>query len=158
LEVIDGHTQAFLGAVVDPAALPAPQPNTFQSGYTYLHGERRLIAYNLDEPGMERLQGPPLPFAREMVGARTAHEWAHLADAAGWVPRTVSREAYRELRAELAAELDAAIASAPAAVRGATAHDLAHLRREGGAGAALARVTVTRMPDYRANLVARAFM
>ena len=61
---------------------------------------------------MERLQGPPLPFEREMLGARTAHEWAHLADAAGCVPRTVSRERYRELRAELAAELDAAIAAA----------------------------------------------
>jgi hypothetical protein len=158
LEVIDHHTRAFLDAVVDPATLPAPPPNTFQSGYAYLHADRRLIAYNLEEPGMERLQGPPLPFEREMLGARTAHEWAHLADTAGCVPRTVSRERYRELRAELAAELDAAIAAAPAAARRATATDLAHLGRDGSAGATLARITLTRMPDYRANLVARAFM
>jgi hypothetical protein len=158
LEAIDRHTRAFLAAVVDRDALPAPQPNTFQTGYTYLHAERRLIAYNLEEPGMERLHGPPLPFEHEMVGARTAHEWAHLADAAGWVPRTVSRDAYRELRAALGAELDAAIAAAPAAVRRATAADLAALAGDAGAGAALARITVTRMPDYRANLVARAFM
>jgi hypothetical protein len=74
------------------------------------------------------------------------------------VPRTVSRDAYRELRAALGAELDAAIAAAPAAVRRATAADLAALAGDAGAGAALARITVTRMPDYRANLVARAFM
>jgi hypothetical protein len=93
-------------------------------------------------------------YARELQ----AHEWGHLADAAGWVPRTVSRERYRELRAELAAELDAAIAAAPASARRATATDLAHLGRDGSAGATLARINLTRMPDYRANLVARAFM
>ena len=108
---------------------------------------------------MERLHGPPLPYAHAMVGARTAHEWAHLADAAGWVPRTVSRDAYRALRAALAAELDAAIAAAPAAVRRLTAPDVADLARQAdGAGAALARLTTTRMPDWRANLVARAFL
>src|SRR5262249_47252177 len=80
------------------------------------------------------------------------------ADAAGWVPRTVSREEYRELRAALAAELDAAIASAPATVRRATAPDLAELGRDASAGAALARITVARMPHYRAHLVPRAFL
>jgi hypothetical protein len=75
-------------------------------------------------------------YARELQ----AHEWGHLADAAGWVPRTVSRERYRELRAELAAELDAAIAAAPASARRATATDLAHLGRDGSAGATLARI------------------
>jgi hypothetical protein len=159
LRAVDRHTRAFLAAVVDPGALPRPQANTFQRGYTYLHAERRLVAYNLHEPDMERLHGPPLPYEHEMVGARTAHEWAHLADAAGWVPRTVSGDEYRALRGALAAELDAAITAAPAAVRRLTAADLADLARQGdGAGAALARLTTTRMPDWRANLVARAFL
>ncbi len=161
LAVVARHTRAFLAAVVEPAGLPPPQPNTIQRGYTFLHADRRLVAYNLHEPGMERLHGPPLPFARDMVGARTAHEWAHLADAAGWVPRTVTRDDYRARRDALAAALAGAIAAAPAAVRRATAEDLAVLapaRGADGAGAALARLTVTRMPDYRANLVARAFM
>ena len=68
LEVIDHHTRTFLNAVVDPATLSAPQPNAFQNGYAYLHTDRRLIAYNLEEPGMERLKGPALPFEREMLG------------------------------------------------------------------------------------------
>jgi hypothetical protein len=158
LAVIDRHTRAFLAAVIEPGSLPAPPPNTVQTGYSYLHAGRRLIAYNLHEPGIDRLHGPPLPFAREMLGARTAHEWGHLADAAGWIPRTVSPDAYRELRAALAAELDATIAAAPAAIRRATAADLAELSRGRSAGTALARLTTTRMPDYRANLVARGFM
>jgi hypothetical protein len=158
LAVVERHTRGFLAAVIEPAALPPPQPNTIQTGYTYLHKERRLVAYNLHEAGMDRLHGPALPFAREMVGARTAHEWAHLADAAGWVPRTASREDYAALRGALAAELDAAIAAAPPGVRRATAADLAQLGREHSAGTTLARLTTTRMPDYRANLVARAFL
>jgi len=158
LEVVGQRSEAFLAAVVDAAALPAPQANTFQSGYTYLHATRRLVAYNLHEPGMDRLHGPPLPFAREMVGARTAHEWAHLADAAGWVPRTVPSGEYATLRSALAGALDAAIAAAPAAVRRATAADLTALAADGCAGAALARLTLTRMPDYRANLVARELL
>ncbi len=158
LEVVAGRTEAFLGAVVDLAALPAPQPNTFQSGYTYLHATRRLVAYNLHEPGMDRLHGPPLPYAREMVAARTAHEWAHLADAAGWVPRTVAGDEYAGLRSALAGALDAAIAAAPAAIRRVTEDDLAALAVEGCAGTGLARLTLTRMPDYRANLVARDFL
>ncbi len=158
LAVIDRVSRAFLAAAVDPATLPAPQANTFQSGYAYLHAERRLIAYNLHEPGMERRQGPPLPYARAMLAARTAHEWGHLADAAGWVPRTAPRTEYGALRGALAAALDGAIAAAPSGVRRATAADVAALSRDASAGTALARLTTTRMPDYRANLVARAFL
>ncbi len=50
------------------------------------------------------------------------------------------------------------IAAAPTRVRGLTGPDLRHLAAGGSPGAGLARVLVTRMPDYRANLVARRFM
>ena len=154
LATIARHTERFFAAVVDREALPAPRPGLAQRGYCWLHVERRLLAYDLDEPGMERRHGPPLPWAREMLGARAAHEWAHLADDAGWVPRTVSDARWAELEGVLAAELDAAVGAAPAAVRRATAADLAAL---GGThpGAALARLTLARLPDWRANLVVR---
>jgi hypothetical protein len=158
LAVVERHTRAFLGAVVDLAALPMPHPDAAQAGLAYLHHARRLLAYDLHEPGMERLVGPPLPFGREMLGARAAHEWAHLADEAGWVPRTVSETEYAARESALADLLDATIAAAPAAVRARTAADLASLAGAGSAGAGLAHVTVQRMPDWRANLVARAFM
>ncbi len=154
LDVVARHTRAFLDAVIDPARLPRPDPAAAQTGLSWLHVERRLVAYDLHEPGMERLVGPPLPFGREMLGARTAHEWAHLADDAGWVARTVSDEAWAARERALADGLDAVIARAPAAVRARTAADLTAL----GGGRGLAHVTVQRMPDWRANLVARAFL
>jgi hypothetical protein len=108
---------------------------------------------------MERLHGPGLPFARAMLAARTAHEWAHLAVDAGWVPCTVD-DAVRVSRvAALAAEVEAVIAAAPPAIRGLTAPDLA--QRAGASasvGESLAGIVLGRMPDYQANLVATRFL
>jgi hypothetical protein len=157
LGVVARHTRAFHAALVDPTGLPAPAENTEQRGYVYLHPERRLIAYNLHEPGMERLGGTPLPYARHMLGARTAHEWAHLADGAGWVSRIVARDAFTARRMELAERLDATIAAAPAPVRELTRADVAALAGRESPGRALTRILLSRMPDYRANLVARRF-
>jgi hypothetical protein len=158
LERVASVTRAFLGAVVDPAALPAPDATTAEGGYTYLHPTRRLIAYDLHEPGMERLIGPPLPYEHAMLGARTAHEWAHVADAAGFVPRVVAADDWAALRVELATALEDTVARAPAAVRARTAADLATIADGRPIGVALGRLLMTRMPDYRANLVARALM
>jgi hypothetical protein len=158
LERVASVTRAFLHALVDGAALPAPDASTVEGGYAYLHPARRLVAYNLHEPGVERLVGPPLPYEHAMLGARTAHEWAHVADAAGFVPRTVSAEDWAALRAELAIALEETVARAPAAVRSRTAADLAAIADGRPVGVALGRLLVTRMPDYRANLVARALM
>lgn len=159
LDVIARVSRAFFEAVVDPAGLPSPTTDLSQSGYNYLHRERRLIAYNLDEPGMERLHGPPLPYAREMLGARTAHEWGHLADAAGWIVRTTSDDTHARWRDELAAALDDAVGAAPASLRRLAAPDVAALAPAGVTpGRALADLALKRLPDWRTNLVARAFM
>lgn len=158
LQVIARHTRAFLDSLVDPHALPTPAANTDQSGYSYLHRERRLIAYNLHEPGMERLQSPALPYARAMLGARTVHEWTHLAVDAGWVPQVVPAAQAADLVATLAAELDAVIAAAPTPIHARTAADLAALGTRESPGAALARILLTRMPDYQANLLACRFL
>jgi hypothetical protein len=112
LRVVDHHTRAFLAAVVDPAPLAAAPADADQSGYGYYHRERRLVAYNVAEHGMERRHGTPLPFARAMLGARTIHEWAHRADAAGWIPRTLTEARWREMEEALAGALDA-VSSAP---------------------------------------------
>lgn len=155
LDVIARHTRAFLAALVDPQSLPAPAAHTEQTGYSYLHGERRLIAYNLHEPGMERLDGPALPYARAMLGARTVHEWTHLAVDAGWVPQAVSAA---DAIAALAEELDAVVTAAPPAIRARTQPDLETLAASGTPGTALARILLTRMPDYQANLLACRFL
>jgi hypothetical protein len=156
LATIARVTRAFEAAVIDPSGLPATAPgNTMQSGYTYLHRERRAIAYNLAEPGVERLGGPPLPYARLMLAARTAHEWAHLADAAGWVPRVADDEQWRADRQALGELLEVVVRDAPPVVRRLTAADERALAQDRPLGAALVRILVSRLPDYRANLVAR---
>jgi len=90
-----------------------------------------------------------------MLAARTAHEWAHLVDAAGWVPRVVPDEEWRARRDVLGAALKAVVRAAPPAVRSETAADLHALAAEQPLGRALVRVLVSRLPDYRANLIAR---
>jgi hypothetical protein len=156
LTAVDRVTRAFHAAVVIPDALPAAVPaNTMQSGYTYLHRERRLVAYDLADPDIERLAGPALPYARLMLAARTAHEWAHLADAAGWVPRVAGDDAWRTDRQTLADLLETVVQDAPRAVREQTAADVRALAEERPLGAALVRILVSRLPDYRANLIAR---
>lgn len=158
LATIDEHTRRFHSVLVTPEELPAPAANTTHSGLTFLHRTRRLVGYGLFEAGMERLQGPSLPYEPAMVGARTFHEWAHLADTAGWVPRTTAPDDWRARRAALAAQLEGVVARAPAAVRRATAVDLADLAAGGPLGDAMVRIMVSRLPDFRANLLARRFM
>ena len=166
LHVVDRHTRRFLGALVDPEALPTLHPNTEQRGYSYLHRTRRLIAYNLYEPGIERLQGPALPYARAMLGARTVHEWAHLAVDAGWVPQTASPARVADLIQALSDQLAMIIAAAPETIRRQTAADLAALAGEEKPGRdaapvaarALVRILVTRLPDYQANLLSQRFL
>jgi hypothetical protein len=158
LRVIADHTRAFRAALVDPEALSRPAQDAEQQGYAYIHRERALIAYNLRESGIERLRGPALPYARAMLGARTVHEWAHLAVDTGWVPLAAPAR-LAEIAAEIAAELEAAIATAPAAIRTLTAVDVDELASGGmPAGVVLARLLLARMPDYQANLVAMRFL
>ena len=158
LELIAEHTRTFLDALVEPTGLAPPAADTAETGYTYLHPERGLLAYNLRAPGMERLQGPALPYAAAMLGARAWHEWAHAADTAGWIPLAVTPQRHAELMAAFADGMEAVIAAAPDAIASVTAEDLVKLTGDQTAGAALAELLVKRMPDYRANLLARRFM
>jgi hypothetical protein len=175
LRRIDEVSRAFLAACVAPDDLAAPPSEMESGGYTFFGAARRILAYDLVDPALERLRGPSLPYARAMLGARALHEWSHLAAAAGWVPRKLADAETAALLGELATVLDEAIADAPADVRRRTDDDLRLLldtdrgarplhRRDdrrllaaASAGAALARSLLTRMPDYQANLLAARF-
>jgi hypothetical protein len=124
LRVVADRTRRFVGALNDPAALP-PATDAEQSGYVFMHRDRGLLAYDLDEPTVDRRHGPALPFARAMLGARAIHEWAHRAVDAGWVPWSLPAAERARRLAALVALLDAAIADAPADARAVTASDLA---------------------------------
>jgi hypothetical protein len=160
LAVLDRHTRRFLASLADPGALSTTAPDAEQRGYAYMHRERRLLAYNLDEPGIDRRHGPALPYARAMLGARAMHEWTHLAVEAGWVPLALPAAELERRVGALAAELDAVIAAAPEKVRRATAEDLGVLLvgTAATAGAALARLLLLRMSDFQANLLAARYL
>jgi hypothetical protein len=158
LQVLAAHTERFRASIVDVEALPRPDVEASQRGYTFLHRERGLLAYDLDEPGLERVRTPSLPYAREMLGARAWHEWAHLAVDAGWVPRTVDEAGWSDLERRFANALDDVVRGAPRSVRAETEPDLGSLPGPGGAGERLVRLFATRLPDYRANLLACRFM
>ena len=158
LRTIARHTRAFLASLTDPGALPMPASETEQSGYSYMHRERRLVAYDLDEPGMERLTGPGLPYARAMLGARSIHEWAHLAVDAGWVPCVVDDSEHAARQRRLAEVIEHLIATLPSAIRSMTTGDLADVGAGGSPAAALARLFLARMSDYQCNLLAQRFL
>jgi hypothetical protein len=158
LRLVARHTRAFHAALVDPATLPRPAADTEHAGYSYLHRERGLIAYDLDEPGMERLLGPDLPYARPMLGARTVHEWAHLAVDAGWVPCVVGEREQRARRAALGEALVQVIAGMSPALRALTSADLAALAGDGAPGDALTRLFLARISDWQANVLAQRFL
>lgn len=160
LEVIDHHSRVFLEALVDPDRLPDTHPEIAQHGLSYLHRDRRILAYNLHEPGMERLRVPAPPYERLMLGARSMHEWGHLAADAAWVGVRKDRQAdfdgvvstLRELFEEIHRDL-----SPP--LRQLAAPEVERLARQHGSlGEALVRIPLTRLADYQANLVARRFL
>jgi hypothetical protein len=161
LSVLDEHTRRFLAALVDVDSLSKQSDGLEQSGYTFLHPVRRLLAYNLDEPDIDRLHGPSLPYARAMLGARALHEWAHVAVDSGFVPRAVSEDEEALRVSRLAELLEAAVRGAPESVRRQTEEDINALGPRAEAkmsvGTALARVLLARMSDYQANLLASRF-
>lgn len=161
LEVVDRHSTRFLSALTEPGALVSPAPYMTEGGLSYIHPERRLIAYDIG-PGRNenRLWESSPPFERLMLGARTVHEWGHLAAESGWVVVPGSKSAEREeLTRQLAGLFDEFLAHASSGVRNLTASEEKRLAGEHGSfGAGLLAAMLRRIEDYMANLVARRFL
>lgn len=158
LRIVDEHSRRFLAALRNPADLALPDHELAESGYAYMYPRRHVVAYNLREPGMERLTGPALPYERSMLGARTLHEWGHLAAESGWVAQTIDDVEMAKRKRDLAVGLERAVEGCAARIRNLADDDLARIRGGRPTGDALAELLLQRVPDYRANLVARAFM
>jgi len=159
LDTIADRTRAFFAALVDADALPSVRVSELvETGYTYLHPHHRLLAYNLHEPGIERTVGRQPPYARAMLGARALHEWSHVADAAGWIGQSIDDGEMESRRKLLEVELEAVVGECASEAHDELASDLAGLVRGRSVGAALADVLLARLPDYRANLLARLLM
>jgi hypothetical protein len=158
LEVADARTRRFMQCLKTPAALPLPSDDIEQSGLTYIHATRKRIAYNLHEPGMNRCLEPSAPYERLMLGARTMHEWGHLAVDAGWVhlPESRRSEHARALVA-FADALEDIVSHAPNELASVRDEELA-LTGADSLGVGLRDVVLERMPDYMANVLARELL
>jgi len=153
LAITAERTTSFLSALVAPEELAPTDLDAAQEGYVFMHPASGLLAYDPEEPGIERLRGPGIPWAAEMLGARCLHEWAHRAVDSGWVPRVVGDEQWRERLAGLAGLLEEAVAKAPRELR---AHALEY-GSPGSTGAGLAARFAQRLPDHASNLLAAEF-
>ncbi len=158
IEVADARSRRFMRSVVEPDALPLPGHDIEQTGLTYIHARRKLIAYNLQEPDMFRTSEPSSPYERLMLGARTMHEWAHLAVDASLV-RVPSGRLSEYARAELqfADILQEIVDGAPAELAEVAAEERA-LTGAPRLGVGLKDVVLGRMPDYMANVFARELL
>jgi len=161
VETVAEHSRRFLASLRDPDALPLPPADMAEAGLTHLSRSHRLIAYDLHEPSTERLHAPAPPFQRFMLAARTIHEWGHVAADAGWVGVPVEQEArYKDLHMRLAELFARVVREAPDGVQAHCAADLTKLTNgdDRAVGGALAAVSLARLPDYQANLLAQLFL
>ena len=160
LLVIDAHTRRLLATLVHPEQLPSPHADVAQDGLCYMHRTRRQIAYNVRETGMERLRVPAPPYERFMLGARTVHEWGHLAADAGWIAVPEERRtAEQHLVEDLAERFEFIYTNAPSALRHLTQEECTRLAAtHGSVGRGLASIALARLPDFQANLLARHFL
>ncbi len=154
--LIDRHSCAFLAALVDPDELEPPTEALDQEDGIYLHAERPLIAYCLAQPGLQTLAEEAPPYHRMLVGARTIHEWGHLAVDAGMVSVPDFRKAsHEQAHRKLLQLFDEIVAAAPQEQRSSAEREVCLLARE---GYRLGDMPLQRVGDYQANLLARAFL
>tara|TARA_B100000315_G_C14587773_1_gene594031 strand:- start:3024 stop:4745 length:1722 start_codon:yes stop_codon:yes gene_type:complete len=161
LDIIGFHSRRFLESLRFPHELANPAPDLSEAGLSYVHGKRKLVAYNIGPGEYEnRLWESSPPYERLMLAARTIHEWTHLAAESGWIripPATESE--WKALTEELAELFDEMYAVAPTGVRNQTARDLTALEEESGRlGQAVLKRMLHRSEDFLCNLLAQRFL
>lgn len=161
LHTIARHTCRFLDCLQQPEQLADPAAYMTEGGLSYIHNQRKLIAYNLGTGRhADRLWQPAPPYERLMLAARTVHEWGHLAAESGWVliPEE-NQERRKTLENQLAELFDRLHQRAPARVQKQLAQEVARLSAETGSlGRTLLKRMLVRIEDFMANLVAARFL
>lgn len=155
--VVDARTRAFLDSLRRPEALPKTSSEVDRTGGVYLHDERQLVVYSLVQSGLDPRREPAPAYHRMLLGARTIHEWGHLADEAGWLGVPPQAQAdYRKARQEIGTAVDAIVSHAPEPFQKNVAEDARKAGR--GAGALVCSLVLFRMPDYVSNMLARRYL
>ncbi len=161
LDVVGFHSRRFLKSLRLPQELADPASDLAEEGLSYIHGERKLVAYNIGPGEYEnRLWEPSPPYERLMLAARTIHEWTHVAAESGWVLIPAERKSeWKALTEELAELFEEMYAVAPPAIRNQTARELAMSEGESGRlGQAVLKRMLHRAEDFMCNLLAKKFL
>lgn len=161
LSVIDQKTRTFLSRLQDPQKLPdVHAESATPGGLSYMHQHAKRIAYNIHEAEPQRLSEPAPAFERLMLGARTVHEWCHLAVDGGWVRRSAAGELiYKQALKELAVAHQEIIAGLPEVQKTQAVTSLAQVANAPqNPEQALVSIPIDRMTDYLANYLGQRFM
>jgi hypothetical protein len=162
LQLIHDRSRAFLDALKDPGSLPEPTEEVDQEGGTYIHTQRGMIAFDVEQQASwVPLREATPPYQRLLLAARTVHEWGHLADESGLISIPAeNQDAAQEARAELAAAFDDVVQKAPPPVRSWAEARLPEILGASGGriGEALADYALRRLPDFAANRLMTHFL
>lgn len=160
LRVVSAKSRAVLASLRDPDRLPRTSSDVEAGGGVYIHAGRRLVVYEVAQPGFDALRREAPPFHRKLLAARTVHEWGHLVHEAGIlrVPPERRRE-HEEAVSALGGVLAAAVHAIPERLSGVVRAELSSLGADPASpGPALAKVALGRISDYTSNLFFRRYL
>lgn len=157
LEVVGARTRRFLEATRHPDRLPRHVHDVESDGGTYVDPEDRVMVYALRQPGLDSTVEAAPPYHRLLLGARTMHEWGHLAADAGWIglPDDLRLD-HAAACAEVATAYERLLQGASIRFQEAAAAELRAMSiAPDRCGCALTDLTLERTSDYLANLLMR---
>lgn len=157
LEVVGERSRMFLGSLLHPEKLPRSTEEVDQEGGVYVHDRRSLMVYSFKQPSFDPRREPAAPYHRLLVGARTIHEWGHLAEAAQWVGLPAERKPEHEAAMrDVAAAIEGLLADAPKPFVQAAQQEA---RAAGVEPPQLVcDLVLVRMSDFLSNVLARRYL
>lgn len=156
LRVVSDVTAQFFEHVRGSRSFSSRSPQLEQGGGAYIHPERGLIAYAIEQPSFGPLTEEAPPYHRLLLAARAMHEWGHVAVDAGVVPvPTARRSAFASARGRLEEAFARIVDGLPSFATEAAEQELHAMRDE---GTSLAELPFARLEDYRANLIAKMLL
>lgn len=156
LRVVGRVTERFFACVRRADSFAVPTESLEEAGGLYIHQERRLLAYALEQTGLSPLAEEGLPFHRWLLAARAMHEWGHVAVEGGVIPVPPKNQgAFQAAGEELAALFARVVNQLPSEAQDVADAELRAMREE---GTRLVDLPFSRMEDYRANLLCRRLL
>jgi hypothetical protein len=151
LRVVESASHRMRSLFADPGSMRVPTESIDEGGGVWLRHGDAIVAYDLEQPGLDARREPGPAYHRLLLAARTAHEWGHVAIENG-VIRIQDAGAYAEAKRDIARILERIDVAADDAWRGELDAERADLD---AANESLETLPLARFEDYGANLLMR---